>query len=373
LVADTLILGGGVIGLSLAYELARHGQRVRVLDRGQPGREASWAGAGILPACKFRTRAEPREWLAGYSSQLHAEWAERLRAETGINNGYRRCGGIYLADSNAAAGELLTICEQWRREGLDAKWLHAADLDKAEPALATAYDRFPLAGAAIVAEEAQIRSPRHLRALIAACQQRQVDICPGSEVFDFEMNGDRISKVHTSIGELEAPNIVITAGAWSGALAGRLGINLPTKPIRGQIALLDCGRPILNQVINLGRRYLVPRSDGRLLVGSTEEDVGFDRRTTAESIRELLDLATRLSPALKSAMVERFWSGFRPSSATESPYLGRLPNLSNAYIAAGHYRHGLWLSTGTAVVMTRVIRGESPGVDLSPFRPEIAK
>jgi glycine oxidase len=372
LIADTLILGGGVIGLSLAYELAGHGQRVRVLDRGQPGREASWAGAGILPACKFRTRAEPREWLAGYSSQLHAEWAERLRGETGIDNGYRQCGGIYLADSNATAGELLTNCEQWRREGLNAKWLHAADLDKSEPALAAAYDRFPLAGAAIVAEEAQIRSPRHVRALIAAGQQRHVEFSPGVEVFDFEINGDRVAKIHTSAGELESPNIVVAAGAWSGALAARLGTNLPIKPIRGQIVLLDCGRPILKRIINLGRRYFVPRDDGRVLIGSTEEDVGFDRHTTAEAIRELLDLATRLSPALKSATVERFWSGFRPSSATESPYLGRLPKLSNAYIAAGHYRHGLWLSTGTAVVMSRLIRGESPGVDLSPFRAEIA-
>jgi glycine oxidase len=365
--ADTLILGGGVIGLSLAYELARHGQKVRIVDRGQVGREASWAGAGILPAGKFRTRAEPREWLAGFSAQLHAEWAARLREETGIDNGYRPCGGIYLADNDTGASELLSHCESWRREGLNAKWLHAADLDAAEPALAAAYDRCQLTGAAVVAEEAQIRNPRHLRALIAACQQRGVKLSPGIEVFDFEVTGDRVTKVRTSDGDLEAQNVVVAAGAWSGALAARLGVNLPIKPVRGQIVLLDCGRPILKRVINLGRRYLVPRDDGRLLVGSTEEDVGFDRSNTADAVRELLELATRLVPALKSANIERCWTGLRPGSASEWPYLGRLPNFSNAFIAAGHFRQGLWLSTGTAVVIARLIRGESPGVDLSSF------
>src|SRR4051812_30837920 len=153
---DVLIIGGGVIGLSLAYELAGHGVKVRVLDRGEPGREASWAAAGILPPCKFRMRAPPVEWLAGLSGQLHAEWSARLREETGIDNGYRRCGGIYLAKTDAASAELLQTCEGWRREGLTVKWLHAADLDKIEPDLAGAYDRCSLAGAAIVEEETQI-------------------------------------------------------------------------------------------------------------------------------------------------------------------------------------------------------------------------
>ena len=140
-----------------------------MLERGEPGREASWAAAGILPPCKFRMRAAPADWLAGFSAQLHAEWSARLREETGIDNGYRRCGGIYLAGSHAASAELLQTCERWRREGLTVKWLHAADLDGIEPNLAGAYDRYRLSGAAIVDEETQIRSPRHFQALIAAC------------------------------------------------------------------------------------------------------------------------------------------------------------------------------------------------------------
>ncbi|MCC7086006.1 MAG: glycine oxidase ThiO [Pirellulales bacterium] len=366
---DTLILGGGIIGLSLAYELAGRGQQVRVLDRGQIGREASWTGAGMLPACKFRTRAEPRDWLGGYSSQLHAEWAERLREETGIDNGYRQCGGIYLASDHATANELLSTCDGWRREGLNAKWLHASDLEKDEPALAGVYDRYPLTGAAFVAEESQIRNPRHLRALVAACQRLGVEVSPGVEVFDFETAGQRVAKVRTSAGDLESGSVVIAAGAWSAALAARLNVHLDIKPIRGQIALLDCGRSPLKRIVILGSHYLVPRDDGRVLVGSTQEDVGFERGETVGALIELMTFATRLSPAFKAAKLERSWHGFRPASATNWPYLGRLPNLSNGYIAAGHHRQGLWLSTGTAVIMSRLVRGEATGVDLSSFSP----
>jgi glycine oxidase len=136
--------------------------------------------------------------------------------------------------------------------------------------------------------------------------------------------------------------------------------------------MLYTPRPILQRIvewnIEIGHRYLLPRDDGRLLVGTTMEDVGFDRRNTAEAIADMLHFATRLAPALRTATVERSWCGFRPASVDGLPYLGAIPGLENAFIAAGHFRHGLWLSTGTAVVMSRLLRGEPPGVDLTPFR-----
>jgi glycine oxidase len=122
--------------------------------------------------------------------------------------------------------------------------------------------------------------------------------------------------------------------------------------------------------IEIGHRYLLPRDDGRLLVGTTMEDVGFDRRNTAAAMADMLQFATRLAPALSTATVERSWCGFRPASIDGSPYLGLVPGLENAFVATGHFRHGLWLSTGTAVVISRMIRGESPGVDLTPFKPD---
>ena len=365
---DVLILGGGVIGLSLAYELSGNGLRVRVLERDLAGGQTSWAAAGILPPCNFRMHAAPADWMAGFSNQLHAEWSARLREETGIDNGYRRCGGIYVADSDTAMAELLQTCERWRREGLTVKWLHGVDLDRAEPALAGAYDRFPLTGVALVAEESQIRSPRHLQALVAACRKRGVEISQGVEAYDFEVTGEKVKAVRTNSGSIAADKVVIACGAWSQNIAARLGFSLPIKPIRGQIVLLNCGRPILSRLVNAGRRYLVSRDDGRVLVGSTQEDVGFDRRNTAEAVSELLQFATRLVPQLQAADIERCWTGFRPRGVDDLPYLGPAPGFENVYLAAGHFRAGLWQSTGTAVVISRLIRGEAPGVDLTPFR-----
>jgi glycine oxidase len=367
---DTLILGGGVIGLSLAYELAGQGRRVQVVDRAQPGREASWAAAGIIPACKFRMRAAPAEWMAGFSAQLHAEWAVRLREETGIDNGLRRSGGIYLADSEANSVELLHTCERWRREGLTVKWLHSADVDQLEPALAGVYDRCHMHGAALAAEEFQIRSPRHVRALLMSCRKRGVQITPGVEAFDFEIREGRVVAVITNVGPMSADQIVIAAGAWTQPIAARLGLKVHVKPMRGQVLLLDAQRMVIRRIVNVGRNYLLPRDDGRILVGTTMEDVGFDRRNTAEAISNLLRFASELVPELRSANLERAWSGFRPASIDELPYLGRVPNASNAFVAAGHFRSGLWWSTGTAVVMSRLLRGEAPGVDLTPFRPD---
>ena len=161
---DTLILGGGVVGLSIAYELACQGLKVRILDRGPPGMQTSWAAAGILPACKFRTKAPPMDWLQGYSAELHGEWAKKLRDETGIDSGYRRSGVVHLADSEAMASGLMQKCDRWRREGLSVQWLHPSDVDQLEPALAGVYERCGLHGAAYVAEEVQLRTPRHLKA-----------------------------------------------------------------------------------------------------------------------------------------------------------------------------------------------------------------
>jgi glycine oxidase len=310
------------------------------------------------------------EWLQGFSMQLHAEWAARLREETGIDNGFRRSGGVHLAHSQQASAELLQNCERWRREGLAVKWLHGADLDRMEPALTGAYDRCELHGAAYVAEEVQIRCPRHVRALIAACVKRGVEISPGVEAFDFEMTGRRVSAVQTNIGSIAADRIVVAAGAWTTPIAIRLGLKVAVKPMRGQIVLLATPRPIVERIINYDGHYIVPRDDGRLLVGTTMEDVGFDRRNTAEAVSDLLQFASRLAPAVGFATLQRAWCGFRPASVDGLPYLGAVPGVDNAYIAAGHFRAGLWLSTGSAVVISRLIRGESPGVDLTPFRPD---
>lgn len=375
---DVLIIGGGVIGLSLAWELARHGQLVQVIERGEVGREASWAGAGILPPATLRPHDHPAEQLRGLACQLHPEWARELRELTGIDNGYRRCGGLYLARTRGEAAALAGWAVELKEEGIAAERLGVQELAALEPGLgsgpeysvlSTKYDRIsPVHLAIHLPDESQLRNPRHLQALAAACQQAGVNITPHAEVTEFAISGGELTAVQTSAGSYVAGQYCFTAGAWTGAILKRLGIATGILPIRGQMVLFRCEHPPITRIVNEGSRYLVPREDGRLLAGSTEEEVGFDKRTTDEALAELTAFARGLVPALQGAIIERTWGGLRPGSFDGLPYLGRLPGLSNAFVAAGHFRTGLYLSPATAVVMSQLMRGAQPQIDLAPFR-----
>ncbi len=362
--SDLLVIGGGVVGLSIAYEMAGRGRRVRLIDASQPGREASWAGAGILPPAGAEN-ADPLEQLAALSNHVHARWSEELRAETGIDNGFRRTGAIYVARDTATAQQLELLASFARTRNIVAQRLATDELAEIEPALRPSGQ---LHSAYFVPAECQIRNPRHLKALLAGCARRGVEITPGARAEDFDVGSGSVRAVVTGAGRFAADQVCITTGAWSRSLAARLDVELAIKPVRGQIALLSLARPLVSHIINEGSRYLVPRPDGRLLVGSTEEDAGFDRSTTAQGIGGLLQFALALVPELANVPLERTWAGLRPSTEDGLPYLGRVPGLDNAFMAAGHFRGGLQLSTGTAMVLSALLEGQPSEIDLTPFR-----
>jgi glycine oxidase len=182
------------------------------------------------------------------------------------------------------------------------------------------------------------------------------------------INAGKIDGVVTTSGTISAKQFCVTTWAWTFALLSRLGIETGILPIRGQMVLFRAPHRVFSHVLNEGPRYMVPRDDGRVIVGSTEEEVGFDKQTTAVEIQELTDLARRIVPALCDAIVEKTWAGLRPGTFDGFPYLGSIPDLSNAFVAAGHFRSGLHLSTGTATVICQLMQGETPEIDLSPFR-----
>ncbi len=365
---DCLIVGGGVIGLSLAYELAGHGVKVRVIDRGEPGKEASWAGAGILPPANSQTAVHPLDQLRALSYELHPRWAERLRAESGIDTGYRRCGGIYLARSVGEAAALHGMRGLLEEEGVAVRLLTASELADLEPAFTHAVDTRQVKAACLLPDEAQLRNPDHLKALLACCERRGVAIRGGVEAERFEIAGDRLRAVITNSGRLEANSFCFASGAWTCLLLKQLNIPTGILPIRGQMVMFKCAQRLFTRVVNEGPRYMVPREDGRVLAGSTEEEVGFNKRTTSAAIAELTDFACDLLPQLRDAEVERTWAGLRPGSFDGFPYLGVVPGVHNAFVAAGHFRSGLFNSPGTAVVMSQLMRGERPQIDLTPFR-----
>jgi glycine oxidase len=249
--------------------------------------------------------------------------------------------------------------------------LSSEAIAETEPALAarTCFPgAVPIEGACLVPEEAQLRNPRHLKALLLACTKQGVEFMPGTSVHGFRVRRGQAVALHTDAGEIPAGSVCLAAGCWSAALAESLGVTARIKPVRGQIVLLSCRQPPLQRIVNEGRRYLVPRADGRLLVGSTEEDAGFDCRTTSAGVVGLLDFALSLVPALKDSEVERAWAGLRPGTEDGSAYVGRVPGLDNAFMAAGHFRSGLQRSPGTAVVLRQLICGQQPDIPLDDSR-----
>jgi glycine oxidase len=255
-----------------------------------------------------------------------------------------------------------------QREGISHERLTPQQQNDIEPAVSEARSEGSIVAATYVPDEAQLRNPRHLQALAAACRMRGVTIEESVEVLDFVIDRGRATAVATTAGIQGGGSFCITTGAWTSALAAKLGLELAVVPIRGQMVLFSGPRPTLAHIINVGRRYLVPRKDGRVLAGSTEEDSGFDRATTESGIRGLLEFAWSLIPEWRGATVEQTWAGLRPGTPDGLPYLDRLPDCENVFIAAGQYRGGIYLSPGTARVMSELIRGERPSIDLSRFR-----
>ncbi len=360
---DVLLVGGGVIGLSLAWELAQAGAKVCLLDSGEMGREASWAAAGMLPPGPSRDlwpSCSNYDQMQGFSHELHPVWHQQLSELTQIDNGYRPTGALYVADGNPEAKTAFEKNQrEWDRWGLDYHKLDAMALTDLEPAISGQ------SHATLLPTESQLRPPRHLKALLAACQLAGVALRPGCQVLGWNRASDRVTAAVTSTGAITAGHYCLTSGCWTGPLAAGLGLELPIRPVRGQILLLNGPPNTLGRIINAGPHYLTPRTDGRVLVGSTQEEVGFNKQNTVAGLSELMNFARALCPALADFTLEQSWSGLRPGTADDLPYIGRLPGYENAWIAAGHFRAGIQLSPATAVVMRSLILGQEPPVDVT--------
>lgn len=358
---DVAIIGGGVIGLTIACELAGEGVSVAVLDQGQIGQESSWAGAGILPPGNPEAAASPEARLRAASHVLWPVLSARLKDETGIDNGFRRCGGLEVR-VQGPGDSLDDEMAAWRREGVCIEPLDGRALRQFEtelnPEVVCAY-RLP--------EMGQVRNPRHLKALIALSAKRGVKLLAGTPAYGFDRTDEKVVAVETNGGKIAAGQFVIAGGTWSGRLLGELGSRATVRPMRGQIVLLAMPGLSLSHVVNVGLRYLVPRGDGRVLVGSTEEIVGFDKRTTASGVGGLIEFACEVAPVLGAATIERAWAGLRPQSADGLPYLGRVGQVENLFVATGHFRAGLQLSPITALVVSQLVMGRKPALDLAPY------
>ena len=359
--SDILIVGGGVIGLTTAWYLAALNAQVTLVERGETGRQASWAGAGILPPCQLDTARTPLDQLRAHSNQLFPLLSAELRDLTGVDNGYTVCGGIEVADPENPEVALPT--EEWHGEGTPFESLDRAALVRLEPLLHP-----DITSGVWLPGMAQVRNPWHLRALRQGCVQRGVEVLTDWPVRHLRTSEGRVLAVEGDRGKLSAGRYLLTAGAWSEQLLHQIGWQPGIHPVRGQMLLYNTGRPGIHPLLLQGKRYLVPRTDGRLLAGSTEEYVGFEVANTPDGVRGLQELAQRLMPSLRDLTPEATWAGLRPGSPDGLPYLGAVPGWDNLYVSTGHFRSGLQLSAASGLALARRLLDLPDLLSLEPFR-----
>lgn len=358
--SDFLIIGGGVIGMMTALQLADAGQQVTLVERGECGKEASWAGGGIVsPLYPWRYDAAISQ-LSRWSEGVYPSLALRLLEETGIDPEYRQKGLLYLnvADADEALGWARQLGKPLERVG--AAFVHAK-----EPGVAMAGESalwMPTLGS--------VRNPRLAKALKARlAAMPQVTLKEQCEVSGFIQQGSQVQGVTTSQGALTAERIIVCGGAWAAQLLGQLDVRLPVRPVKGQMIAYQAPKGLVQRVVLKDGRYIIPRADGLLLVGSTLEETGFDKSTDKAALASLKQSAEAILPGLATCPVAHQWAGLRPGSPGGTPFIGALPEWPNVFVNAGHYRNGLVLAPASTHLLVDQLLGREPLIDPTPYQP----
>ena len=345
---DVIIVGGGIIGLSLSIALRKRGARVLVVERGEPGHEASHAAAGMLVECGAETPALLQPFAIA-SAGMYPEFAHELQDESGIDVDLREQGTLLFPPPEHV----------YERPGFTTESLLPAPLANLEPAFAGV--KRPV----IFLKERSVDPRALVLAALKAARHREVDISSGTSVTELLLSDGHVGGIRTDKTTYAAPVVVNCAGAWAGQLPPH---HFPTRPVKGQMLAVVGAKPGLQHVIRAPEVYLVPRSDGRILIGATLEEAGYDKRTEADTIRGLHQAAVDLVPGLKGARVLEAWAGLRPGTPDDLPILGA--TITRGYfVATGHFRNGILLAPVTAHVMAQVVTGMTSGCDISAFSP----
>lgn len=360
--SSAIIVGGGVIGASIAFELAKAGIPCTIIDQGALLEEASVAAAGMLGAQVEIHHPGVFFEMCKRSRSLYAGWIEELHERTGISPQYIPHGIVRAALTEEDETELRSRID-WIGE--DVRWLSPSDLRDIEPELAE-----DMRGGLYFADDHQIHPVYLARALRSALIQLGCDIRERTPVLELLADGSRVRGVRTAAGELHADTVILAAGAWSESLLMPLGKRLTTFPVKGQCFSVRTGAPLLTRTAFTKGCYVVPKLDGTMLIGATQEEAGFDKSLTVEAISRLHQTAARLIPALQRAEFVSTWAGLRPGTPDGLPYLGGFDGLDGLIAATGHYRNGILLAPITGRLIRQLICNQPLDLDLRPYSPD---
>jgi glycine oxidase len=332
---DVIIAGAGIIGVSLALELRERGATVLVLDRAEPGTEASSAAAGMLAAADPET-PEALRLLAMESARMFATFVQRIESAAGMQADFRRVGTIALMPES-------TAFDEYRR-------LSAVELQLLEPSIQ------PFGHTAHFVREDSVDPNLLMRAALAAARTLGVEIRGHAAVTEMRAGGDAV-EVLTQGDTFSATTVIDCRGAWSGA---------PVRPRKGQMLYVLPQAPLLQHVLRAPDVYIVPRSSGKILIGASVEDVGFDKSVVPSEIRDLQNAAAKYVPALASAPITQSWAGLRPGTPDDLPIMGPTDR-PHVFAATGHFRNGILLAPVTAHIMADLVQGRPSSLDIRAF------
>jgi glycine oxidase len=365
---DVAVVGGGAIGLAIAWRAARQGLRVVLLERGRLGGGASWVAAGMLaPVTEARLTEIPLLELGVASAALYPTFVDELRAQSGIDPGYERCGTLVVARDGDEAEALERELDVHRSLALDVARLRPSQARRLEPALA------PVFRLALEAREDHAIDPRRLtEALAVAARASGAQLLADTDVVEVLHEGEAVCGLGLSNGErVDASRVVIATGVWTTALAGiSQEDTIPVHPVKGQVIRLHdpAGPGLLRRVVRTAGTYLVPRGDGRYVLGATMEERGYDTTVTAGAVSELLRDAGEVVPGISEMVIDEMIAGLRPATPDGLPAIGP-GRPAGLHWAVGHFRNGILLAPITAQIVVAELLGEAPPGIAAGFLP----
>ncbi|MGE0679648.1 MAG: glycine oxidase ThiO [Candidatus Binatia bacterium] len=358
--ADVVVIGGGVIGSAIAWHLSAQQQQVILVEKNQPGQEASAAAAGILAVASGRSKRGPMYQLKRAGQEMYPTLVRELEERTGIDIEYQTTGVLDLIRTDADEKKYRQLYELRREQGYAATWLTAEEVRRLEPTLTA-----ELRGAVHFSGDHHLHNGKLAEAWAKAVEQRGGVVQTGVIVNETRIEGSKVTAVRIGDEWVSINTVVIAAGSWSRQVGNLFGLTIPIEPAKGQMITVRSTE--LRHVISWNEHYLVPRKNGEVVIGSTVEFVGHNKDVTLETVQSLISRSIDLAPGIGKAPLNRFWAGLRPYSPTRRPILCRAPGLENVILATGHHRNGIVAAPITGKLICELITTGQTSMSVEPF------